>query len=171
MDIDQLLSLKGRRVGFQMTETMLGTHRFVKDFSGEQKIKAGQELPFDLTMSWGHPRLSAFLSPISGDFLSAVCDGSLTAGGIGEKVAINGTVDFCYFSQAMIRYTFDFEVGEQLYRYVGEKRAIRLWNLHRTHATCFGELREVASGDLVSESVVKFGWGTLPEFVGSFRLT
>ena len=49
-------------------------------------------------------------------------------------------------------------------RFVGEKREIRPWNLHRTHTTCYAEVRELASDALISRAVVRFALRELRYF-------
>jgi len=160
------------RVGFCVQEKMKGTHRFLRDFP-PGKVGAGTELPFVFEASWGHPRLNQYLRPGGTDFLRASMEGTVTAGGLCLDAPLRGALELRYFSDATVRYEFEFEAHSRLMRYVGQKREIRPWNLHRSHTTCYGSVTEQqsdAAGPL-SDSVVYFDLGLLPRFLTSFRLT
>ena len=161
--------LAERRVGFSIEEEMRGTHRFLRDFPPGQ-VSAGTELPFGFSASWGHRALGRYLRPGT-DFLRADLQGRVSAGGLCEDAPMHGSLELRYLQDATVRYTFEFEAHGQQMRYEGEKREIRPWNLHRTHTTCYGTITEVATGELLSDSVVHFELGRLPQFLSSFRLT
>jgi len=152
------------RVGFLIDEEMRGTHHFVVDrgVAGEQ--------PFVFRVTWGSKHLGKFLNPMDAEFMTAFLRGTVTVGGLCEEAECAGSLELRYFTEAKIRYTFDFEVAGRRYRYVGEKRDLRPWNLHRTHTTCFGTLTDLAEGDLISESITRFRLATAPAFLTSFRL-
>ena len=111
---------------------------------------------------------------LPGDFeiLSNFLEGTVGVGGLVEEAPCRGTLDFLYFTEGKIRYTFDFK-GKQgrPYRYVGEKVDIRPWNLPRTHTTCYGTISDLDSGREISRSIVYFRMGSIPAFLQSFRLT
>ena len=91
-------------------------------------------------------------------------------GSIGAMQQSNGSGDR-YFQEGKIRYTIDFHGPDgKAYQYVGEKRDIRPWNLHRTHTTCYGTVTDLVSGQDISKSIVYFKFNTLPAFLGSVRL-
>jgi len=75
---------------------------------------------------------------------------------------------------ALLRYRFEFDAGAgggpRRCRYLGEKRGLRPWNLHRTHTICYGEISDVATGEVISDSVVRFDLRELPAFLASLRL-
>ena len=81
-----------------------------------------------------------------------------------------GTLALLYFTDQKIRYTFEFTVDGETYRYVGEKVHIFPWNLPWSHTTCFGRLTKKETGELVSVSVVHFRYRTIPAFMASLRL-
>ncbi len=161
--------LAERRLGFRTDETMKGTHTFVRDFE-PGKVKAGTKLPFQFQATWGTPHLDKFLNPLSGDFMFALMEGKVTAGGLTGEAPLKGTLEMRYFENASIRYTFEFEAQGHAFRYVGEKTDIRPWNLHRTHTICRGTLTDLTTDQLLSESEVKFNLSQLPWFLSRFRL-
>lgn len=158
-----------RRLGFRADETMKGTHMFVQDYA-PGKVRAGTELPFSFSATWGHPHLEQFINPLSGDFMFTLLEGTVTAGGLTGEAPIKGTLEFRYLRDATIRYTFEFEAQQRTFRYVGEKRGIRPWNLHRTHTRCHGTLTDLTTDQPISRSVVTFDLWQLPWLMGSFRL-
>ena len=163
--IDEFLSMiLEKRVGFKADEIMSGTHHFVGGAGPEG------ESPMEFRVTWGHPRLDHFLSPLREDFLVSDLAGTVTVGGLCINAPCRGRLEMRYLQEAKLRYVFDFEHDGKQYHYVGEKRDLRPWNLHRTHTTCYGRLVEVGSGKLVSESVTHFRLCTAPAFVASFRL-
>ena len=160
-DLKQML--KDRRVGFATDEVMTGYHRF------ESSLGPEGELPFEFRVTWGPPNLFRWLDPADEQFMQHHLAGTVTAGGLGEDISCEGSLELLYFTKHLIRYSFEFEVAEVRYRYVGEKVNIKLWNLPVSHTTCFGRLTEKATGRLVSTSVTHFRMRTLPAFVLSFR--
>jgi hypothetical protein len=165
---DLIRMLADRRVGFRVDESMSGSHRFVRDFP-PGKVAAGTELPLSFQATWGHPHLSQFLNPRGGDFLFALLDGTVTAGGITGEAPIKGTLELRYFQDALIRYTFEFEALDRQFRFVGEKRDLRPWNLHRTHTTCHGTLTDLTTDEVISEAVVRFDLWRLHRLLLSLR--
>lgn len=161
--------LCGHRVGFTMTETMEGHHRFVRDFAPTD-AQAGQEHPLSFEVTWGSPGADRFFNPLSGDFCRAELEGRVTAGGLCEETPVQGSLELGYLKDATLRYAFTFSVHGRQLEYRGEKRGIRPWNLHRTHTTCYGEITELESGELLSESVVFFDLTQLPRFLASLKL-
>ncbi len=156
--------LRERRIGFAMDEVMSGTHRFV-----EGAGPAG-ERPMSFRVTWGTRRLWPYLNPRDANFMSNFLEGTVTVDGLVEDAPCRGRLDLLYFSDAKIRYTFDFkDAAGRPYRYIGEKVNIRPWNLHRTHATCYGTITDLESGKDISKSVLYFRWNTLPSFLASLR--
>ena len=155
--------LQERRLGFATDEVMTGQHRFEPGFGPEG------ELPFEFRVTWGPPNVLAWLDPADPAFMKHTLKGTVTAGGLGEDLPCEGSLDLLYFTKHLIRYAFTFEARGTVYRYVGEKVNIKLWNLPVSHTTCFGRLTERESGRLVSTSVTHFRLRTLPAFLGSFR--
>jgi hypothetical protein len=154
-----------QRLGFEAEELMRGAHRFLPGAGAEG------EHPFEFTVRWGARHLLDWLNPLGPGFMSNWLEGHVSVGGLVEQAACAGTLDLRYFQEGKIRYTFDFKDGDgRAYRFVGEKRDIRPWNLHRTHATCFGTVTDLGSGQPVSESVTYFEWRTLPAFLSTFKL-
>ena len=157
-----------RDIGFRMTEEMSGTHRYSRDYA-PGNVDAGVELPLEVKITWGSPKMEEFLNPSHGRFLCADLEGSISAGGLCTQAPIKGTLELRYFKDATLRYCFYFLAHERQFRYLGEKREIRPWNVHRTHTTCYGTITEVASNEILSESVIYFNLQDLPRFLGSFR--
>jgi len=149
-------------VGFRIREQMDGTHTFV-----DGRADPGPH-PFVFRLAWGPERLRDWLDPRGGRFLWQEARGELRAGGLCDWTACAGTLALEY-TRARIRYVLDFEAGGVAYRYQGEKRDLRPWNLHRTHTTCHGELRELERDRLVATSVVRFSLTQTPRFLASLR--
>ncbi len=160
--------LTQRRVGFRIDETLRGTHRFLKDWN-QNAVRAGSEFPFEFHATWGASHLGKFFNPLSKEFLVASLAGSVTAGGICTDAPMKGTLEFAYFSQSLIRYSFAFQGGGHELSYIGEKRHIRPWNLRRSHTTCYGTLSDARNGNIISDSVVFFDLKKLAAFFASLR--
>ena len=163
--IESLLAMAAeRRTGFLVDEEMSGSHHFT-----DERSEQGEQ-PFVFRVTWGCRHLSKFVNPMDPEFLTAFLNGTVTVGGLCTDAPCEGSLELRYFSEAKIRYTFDLEVEGHRYRFVGEKRDIRPWNLHRTHTTCYGTLTDLETGEVVSESVTHFRISTAPVFMASFRL-
>ncbi len=156
--------LEGGDLGFRIDERMTGSHEF------EPGMGPPGSHPFEFVVSWGPDRLDRWLRPSEPDFMVQPMKGIVTAGGLCEAAPIEGTLALEYFESRRIRYSFRFEVDGTEYEHVGEKVNIRPWNLPVSHTTCFGVLKEVETGRLVSRSVTFFRMRSLLSFVTSFRL-
>jgi hypothetical protein len=141
---------------------MSGTHQF-SDGAGPDG-----EHPFVFRVSWGPDRLTDWLNPLSERFLWQEVEGDVLVGGLCDWTPCRGTLALEY-GQARVRYRFDFEVEERLYRFEGEKKNLRPWNLARTHTTCYGRLVELESGREISTSVTRFKFRDVPGFLRSLR--
>ncbi|MGE0713118.1 MAG: hypothetical protein AB7N76_20020 [Planctomycetota bacterium] len=143
--------------------------RIREEMAGEQRLEgqAGTQ-PFAFRIAWGPDRLRDWLDPTGERFLWQELEGEVRAGGLCDWTPCRGTLELDY-ARARIEYRFDFEVDGVTYRYVGEKRHIRPWNLHVSHTTCYGDLRELETGRLVGTSVTRFRLRDLPSFLGSLR--
>ena len=164
--VDTLTTLvKERRVGFLMDEIMTGTHRFVdgKGPSGEH--------PMEFRATWGNKNFSKWVNPFGGEFLHNTLCGKVDVGGLVVDAHCRGTLELRYFQDQKIIYTFEFadEQGKQ-YKYVGMKKDLRPWNLHRTHTTCYGSITDLDTGEVISNGIVYFRISTALPFVMSFRL-
>jgi hypothetical protein len=123
----------GAVVGFRLIVVMLGTHSLTGGDSG---------LPLLFHLTWGHDDLAAYSNPFSGEFLRAPAAGFITAGGLVHRAECSGTIALRYFSGGKVLYELDFSDDRgRAYRYTGEKRDIRPWNLHRTHTTATARSR------------------------------
>jgi len=96
--------------------------------------------------------------------------GIMTMGGLCDSTPCEGELKLRYFTKRTIRYSFDFRADGRDYAYVGEKVNILPWNLPTSHTTCFGTVKEIDSGRLVSRSVTHFRISTVMQFMASFRL-
>lgn len=161
---DIMIMAMEKRVGFRADEVMTGTHRFVGDAGPEG------EFPFEFKVTWGPRHLSRFLNPVGGGFMETDLQGTVTVGGLCEDAPCTGRLELRYIQEAKLRYVFDFEAQGKQYRFVGEKRGLRLWNLHRTHTTCYGTVTEADTGKIVSESITHFRLSAAIPFLLSFRL-
>lgn len=156
--------LKERRIGFLIDEVMSGEHEF------EPGCGPVGKRPMEFRVTWGPKYLLPWLNPWGGSFMTQKLQGTVTIDGLCKDAPCHGTLEIKYFTEHKIRYTFDFRVREKAYHFVGEKRNIRPWNLHVSHTTCYGELREMATQKLVSRSVTYFRLRTTPDFLFSWRL-
>jgi hypothetical protein len=162
---DLRMMLRERRLGFRMNEVMSGSHHFIND--------AGPpgEHPMSFEVEWGTRHLGTWLNPAGSNFMRNYLEGTVSVGGLVEQAHCHGTLELLYFSQAKIRYTFDFKDDNGTpFQYVGEKVNIRPWNLHRTHTTCYGTITNLDTGKDISKSILYFKLATLPGFAASFRL-
>jgi len=149
-------------VGFQMEEVMSGEHEFTRGKKGK--------LPMEFKVVWGAESLVDWANPFEEDFMCNSLDGTVTIGGLCEDAPCTGRLELKYFTEQKIRYTFNFEVDDTEYEFIGEKRNIYPWNLPYSHTCCFGELRKVGSDKVISDSITHFHWDTLLPFLGSFEL-
>lgn len=156
--------LSERRFGFAMDEIMSGDHEFA-----EGKGPKGRHV-FEFKVTWGPKNISKWLNPFGGSFMTQPLDGTITVGGMCTDAPCSGTLTLAYFTEAKIRYDFEFEHDGKIYHFVGEKINIRPWNLHTSHTTCYGTMKEKQSGDLISRSVTHFRFRTTPAFIASLRL-
>ncbi|OIP30246.1 MAG: hypothetical protein AUK47_25610 [Deltaproteobacteria bacterium CG2_30_63_29] len=155
--------LAEHRVGFRMNEVMSGWHEFEPELGGTRQ-------PFEFDIIWGPRDLVAWANPVHPEFLVQPLSGTVTAGGLCHQTPCEGSLEFRYFKDRSVRYTFDFEVADVRYQYQGSKLDLLPWNLHITHTTAFGTIKEVDSGRLVSRSVVHFKLHRAPSFLFSLRL-
>lgn len=153
-----------RRIGFLLDEVMSGTHEF------EPGCGPRGTLPFGFHVTWGPKRVLPWANPTGREFLSQAMHGRVSIGGLCDEAPCQGTLRLRYFTKRTIRYTFEFGVEGRDYQYVGEKVNILPWNLPTSHTTCFGTVKEIASGKLISRSVTHFRIKTTYDFLTSFRL-
>jgi len=153
-----------RRIGFRIDEVMIGEHEFDPKFGSPGKR------PMEFRVTWGPKRLLQWANPASHRFMVGELEGTVTIDGLCDQTPCRGSLELRYLEEHKIRYCFGFKVDGQSYRYVGEKVDIRLWNLPRSHSTCFGRLFLLGTGELVSTSVTHFRIRSLPRFLASARL-
>jgi len=153
-------------IGFKLDELMTGSHHFTDGKTDREK-----ECPLLFNITWGNRNLFHFLNPFSREFLFNEARGFITVDGLVKKAVCTGTLRLLYFTERKIRYELHFkdEAGNP-YRYVGEKRNLWPWNLHRTHVTCYGIITDLTTNITISESVVYFPYRETPAFLLSFRL-
>ena len=152
------------RVGFCMDEVMSGDHEFEPGF-GERGRR-----PMEFRVTWGPKHLGKWINPFGGEFMTQPLEGTVTIDGLCENAPCCGTLELKYFTEHLLRYTFEFEADNKRYKFVGEKVNIKPWNLPVSHTTCYGVLTEAATGKLVSKSVTHFRMLTAPAFMASMRL-
>lgn len=152
-------------IGFKMDEVMTGTHYFQDRKTGLIK----SDLPFSFEITWGPDSVLRWLNPFGKSFLSQPLYGHMFVGEMCDRVYCMGTLYLEYW-KGQIRYEIFFRHGGHNYKYEGIKKKIRPWNLHRTHTTCYGKIRDLSTGSIVSSSVVHFRLNTMPKFLTSFRL-
>lgn len=151
-------------LGYKFDEFMVGTHSFI------ERNDINKALPLYFSLTWGNKNLFRALNPFSGEFLSHDVKGFITVGDLVDKVDCEGSLDLLYFSEGKIRYELFFKDDNgKSYKYEGEKRNIRPWNLHETHVTCYGTIVNLDDDEMISKSVVYFPFRELLGFVFSFR--
>lgn len=158
-------SLTEGSLGFTIREEMSGSHRFT-----EASEMDGTH-PMRFEAQWGPDSLGKWLNPSGKTFLRHPMSGEVSIGGLCLDQEFTGRMALKYFEDASIRYEFTFEVDGTEYYYLGKKTNLRPWNLHRTHTTLTGFLRDEEAGTVISESTLHFELSTLPAMLGSFRLT
>jgi len=144
-------------VGFKFDEVMSGTHKFEsqnEEFEMEFRVRWG---PTDI-IKWAENK---FTCPL---------EGVITIGKMCKNVPCKGTISLHYW-KGILKYDMWFTHCDVIYHYVGEKRNIRPWNLHKTHTTCYGVLTRAWNREVISKSVTHFRLKTLPAFLASFRIT
>lgn len=155
--------LQDRRVGFRMSEVMTGRHEF------EPGCGPRGTHPFEFRVDWGPEDVLAWANPTRREFLTQPLEGWVSIGELCERAPCAGTLELRYFTKRTIRYTFAFVADGRDYQYVGEKVNILPWNLPTSHTTCFGTVKELDTGKLISRSVTHFRLKTTFDFVTSFR--
>lgn len=149
--------------GFRARERMRGHHEFHDGYGPPGRH------PFVFRASWGPDRLRDWLDPRKPSFLWQTLDGEVLAGGLCDWTPFTGTLHLQYLPQRRIRYDFEFDVNGKVYRYIGDKTNLRLWNLAVTHTTCHGVVTEQATGKLVSTGVTLFHLRDLPRLLAIRR--
>ncbi len=151
------------RLGFTMDEVMTGSHVFEPEFG------TPEERFMEFNVTWGPKEFTPFINPFGDKFLKNKLEGTVTIDGMCYNTPCEGTLELNYFSEAKIRYTFDFEVDGKAYRHVGEKVNIKPWNLPISHTTCFGTVVEKETGKLVSKTLTFFKLKTSLAFIASLK--
>ena len=152
------------RLGFRVDEVMTGQHEFDPKFGSPEKR------PMEFRVTWGPKNILEWANPAHDRFMLGDLEGTVTVDGLCDQAPCTGSLELRYLKDHTIRYSFGFQAGGQAYQYIGEKVDIRLWNLPRSHTTCFGRLILQGTGELVSTSVTHFRIRSLPRFVASVRL-
>lgn len=154
-----------KQIGFTMDEIMTGTHQFVEG-KGPEGIH-----PMEFRVTWGPENALKWINPVGGKFMANNLKGKVDVGGMVIDADCEGTLELLYFTEQKIRYTFEFQDDEgKKYRYLGEKRDIRPWNLHRTHTTCYGTISDLETGEIISTGITHFRLATSLDFLLSLRL-
>ncbi len=153
------------KIGFRIDETMTGAHHFLKGKGPEGNH------PMEFRITWGADNLGKWLNPLDDGFMLNTLKGKVDIGGLVVDADCKGTLAFKYFQEQKIIYTFEFQDEKGVdYRFVGEKRDIRPWNLHRTHTTCYGFIAEKGTGEIIAKSLLHFRPATIIPFLKSFKL-
>ena len=156
--------LREGRIGFLIDEVMTGEHTFEPPFGPPEKR------PMEFRVTWGAKHLRRWANPAHDRFLLHDLRGSVTIDGLCYRTPCKGSLALRYLEDQTVRYTFAFQVKGRSYKFTGEKRNIRPWNLPWSHTTCFGRLILEETGEVVSTSVTRFRMRSLPRFMASIRL-
>lgn len=160
---DDVVKEQPGKLGFTIEEVMSGEHEFLPG-----KGPVGKR-PISFRLKWGTADILRALNPATRNFMVNDMEGTITVDGLCEDAPCKGKLELKYIDEQKIKYAFDFVHKGKAYRYEGEKSDIRPWNLHVSHTTCVGTIKEIATGELISTSVTHFHWDTLPEFIRSFK--
>lgn len=162
---DAIKMLSEGRIGFTINEVMSGIHNFI---DGPDR---NVDYPLEFRVTWGNRNLlTRFLNPFDKMFMTAPMEGEVTVGGLVENAKCTGRLELRYFTEAKIRYIFDFEdKNGKKYNFIGEKINIKPWNLYWSHTTCYGTLKEADTGKEVSRSITYFRLVTIPAFLWSLK--
>lgn len=152
-----------KRIGFQISETMSGTHEFEPGHGPPGKHH------MEFTAEWGPENISEWINPSNDNFLSQDMHGHVNVEHLCTNAPFSGTLELRYFTQAKINYSFDFKTNESEYHFEGSKRNIKPWNVLKTHRILYGEITDTNTGKLISTSVLYFEWSTLPSTLASIR--
>lgn len=147
--------------GFKMKETMTGTHKFL--------FFDGSALFMEFNVEWGPKDITKWVNPLSPYFLSQELEGTITIEGLCHEERCWGVLKLEYW-KGRLEYSIFFSVDGILYEYIGVKEGMRPWNLHETHTTCYGKLKNQYTGEYVSESITHFDLKDIPKMIKSFRL-
>jgi hypothetical protein len=156
-------------LGFETEEIMRGTHHFVDPSYGSP-----HEMPMHFRIDWGQT-FDRFLNPGSAGFFRADATGVISVTGLTDgEVPAKGSLELRYLTENTLRYDLEFNAHGEPFRYVGQKRDVKLWKpwlLPKTHTTCYGWISD-EQGSIISRSVVHFllDFATLTHFITSFRL-
>ena len=151
------------RVGFRIDEAMIGEHAF------EPKFGSTEKRPMEFRVTWGPRHILHWANPAHHRFMVGELEGMVTIDGLCYHTPCTGSLELRYLRDHAIRYSFGFKQGNHSYTYIGEKTNIHLWNLPRSHTTCFGRLILASTGELVSTSVTHFRLRSLLRFIASVR--
>jgi hypothetical protein len=151
------------RVGFLVDETMTGIHEGAE--TGARALR-----PLEFRITWGPERLGDWLNPYGVRCMDQRAHGTISVDGLCDAAPCDGFLKLDYLRGGRIRYSLDFEVDGNSYRYMGAKVNIRPWNLPVSHTTCFGRIIDLRTGTVISNSVVYFRLSSLPAFARSVRL-
>jgi len=157
-------TIREGRIGFLVDEVMTGEHAFEPPFGSPEKR------PMEFRVTWGTKHIPQGANPAHDRFMVYSLQGRVTIDGLCYRIPCSGSLALRYFRDHTIRYTFGFEVDGRSYKYTGEKRNIRLWNLPWSHTTCLGRVVLEETGEVVSTSVTYFRMRSLPRFMASIRL-
>jgi hypothetical protein len=152
------------RLGFRIDEVMSGEHEFDPRFGSPGKR------PMEFRVTWGPRHILQWGNPSHHRFMVGELEGTVTIAGLCDHTPCTGSLELRYLEDHAIRYSFEFKQGNQSYTYMGETVHIHLWNLPRSHTTCFGRLILAGTGELVSTSVTHFRLRSLLRFLASVRL-
>ena len=155
--------------GFKMEEVMTGLHEFLPGHGPQPPRR--QERFMEFIIEWGPKDVTKWANPLSPYFLSQELKGVITIDGLCENQKCWGVLKLEYW-KGRLEYNIFFSVDGILYEYVGVKKDMRPWNLHKTHTTCYGTLKNQYTGETVSRSITYFNLDlkTVSSFIKSFRL-
>jgi len=141
--------------GFRISETMSGWYEDPID---------GRREKFEFELEWGTDDISGLVGR-GFPMMLVVYDGHVKAEGLYRGPIDRGSFMIDY-PRNTIEYYFEF--GK--YNYEGMKLDIKLWNLPFSHTTCFGTICNDEC-ELVSATLTKFKFRTLPKMLSTLRLT
>lgn len=148
-------------LGFRLDEKMSGSYQWAD--------KPDQSLDMTVHLNWGADSLLTWLNPMKEDFMTNYLEGTVSIEGLCESVACYGKLELLYFKEQKVRYSFDFEVDEQVYTFIGEKQDIYPWNLAWLNTPCEGEIRLLGDLEVVANATINFQFKDLPKLLKSWE--
>lgn len=163
-------------LGFSIKESMSGSF---EPLSGEQWLEGFDRMSF--IVRWGTTNIVQSINPFSDRFMIFDLEGTLFFSKRGTDGVVSsschGTLHLNYL-QKYLEYKLTFQLPSDYYNtylLVARKENVNLlkpWELKTTHTTCYGELTDYFTEEVVGKSVLHFDLSmkNLISFITSLRV-